>query len=168
MAKKKPPPDRDVRQAVVGDAVNTTVSNGDNQNAELTTVETVTVPVAREYLKVGKREVVRKKLRLHKSVEEITETVQVSLHRESAEVVRVPRDELVTEVRGLRQEGDTLIVPIYEEIVVVEKRLRLVEEVHITTRRSERSEVQEVLLRQESVRLEQDGEEVALQLDSYS
>jgi uncharacterized protein (TIGR02271 family) len=166
MAKKKPPPDRDVRQAVVGDAVNTTVSNGDNQNAELTTVETVTVPVAREYLKVGKREVVRKKLRLHKSVEEITETVQVSLHRESAEVVRVPRDELVTEVRGLRQEGDTLIVPIYEEIVVVEKRLRLVEEVHITTRRSERSEVQEVLLRQESVRLEQDGEEVALQLDS--
>jgi stress response protein YsnF len=77
-------------------------------------------------------------------------------------VVRVAKDEVVTEVSGPRQEGDTLVLPVYEEVLVVEKRLRLVEEVHITTRRSERNEVQEVLLRQETVRLERDGEEVTV------
>lgn len=131
-----------------------------DESAAEPTVVTEAIPVIRESLQVGKREVVRGKVTLHKTVEEILETVHVPLRRETIEVTRVPKDEIVSEVSSLKQEGDTLILPIYEEVVVVEKRLRLIEEVHITTKRSEHSDVREVSFRQEKVRLERDGEEV--------
>lgn len=120
--------------------------------------EVTVIPVVEERLQVGKRQVVRGKVRLHKTVKERPQTVRVPLQRETVEVVRVPKGEIVSEAQGPKQEGDTLILPVYEEVLVVEKRLRLVEEVHITTRHSERDEVQEVLLREEKVRLERDGE----------
>lgn len=120
----------------------------------------ITIPVVHEYLQVGKRLVLKSKVRLHKTVEEHLETVSLPLQSETVEVVRVPKDEMVGKASDSRQEGDTLILPVYEEVLVVEKRLRLVEEIHITTKRTERNEVQEVLLRQEKVRLERDGKKL--------
>ncbi len=138
------------------------VTQQENINSESTDGEVIVIPLAREHLQVSKRQVVGGKLKLHKTVEERLETLSVPLQTESLEVVRVPKGEIVAEATSPRQEGDTLILPIYEEVVVVEKRLRLIEEVHITTKRAERNEVREVLLRQEKVRLEKDGREIAL------
>jgi uncharacterized protein (TIGR02271 family) len=120
----------------------------------------IIIPIVQEQLQVEKRQVVKGKVRLHKTVEEYLETVTLPLQSETIEVVRVPKGETVREARGSRQEGDTLILPIYEEVLVVEKQLRLVEEVHITTKRTQHDEVREVLLRQEKVRLERDGKEL--------
>ena len=66
--------------------------------------------------------------------ETTTETVEASVESRNVEVTRVPigRDlEPGEPVPGPREEGDTTIVPVFEEYLFVEKRLRLVEEVHI-------------------------------------
>ncbi|MDB5301088.1 MAG: hypothetical protein JWO87_2751, partial [Phycisphaerales bacterium] len=59
--------------------------------------------------------------------------------------------EVVPEVR---REGDTLIVPLVEEVLVVEKRLVLREEVRVTTRRSQTHQPQRVTLRSEEAEIE--------------
>ncbi len=70
---------------------------------------------------------------------------------------RVPVGRVVQEAPQTRQEGDTLIVPVLEEVLVVEKRLVLKEELHIRKRSSERVEQQTVRLRSENVEIEQTG-----------
>jgi stress response protein YsnF len=49
-----------------------------------------------------------------------------------------------------------MIVPLYEEVLVVEKRLMLREELHITTTRTEMHQPQSVTLRSEDVVIERD------------
>ena len=46
-------------------------------------------------------------------------------------VDRVPIGSFVNEAPAIRQEGDTIIVPVFEERLVVEKRLFLTEELRI-------------------------------------
>jgi uncharacterized protein (TIGR02271 family) len=53
-----------------------------------------------------------------------------------------------------RYEGDTLIVPVFEETLVVEKRLVLKEELRITKRRAERHRPRRTTLRHEEVSVE--------------
>jgi uncharacterized protein (TIGR02271 family) len=125
--------------------------------------EEVVVPVAEEHLQVDKRPVVKGKLKLVKSVEERLESVTVPLQRETFQVKRVPINEVVSQPTGSRQEGDTLIIPVFEEFVVVEKRYRLVEEIHVVRSQTTRDEVQDVVVRRERVRLERDGEEVVIE-----
>jgi stress response protein YsnF len=54
----------------------------------------------------------------------------------------------------IRQEGDTIIVPILEEITVIEKRLLLKEEIHIRRQEIVQHIRQPVRLRSEEVSLE--------------
>ena len=114
----------------------------------------VTVPLMEETLSVTKREVVTGGVRLVKRVTEREETVDEALLRESVQVERVPINRLVTEAPASRQEGDTLIVPILEEVLVVEKRLMLMEEVRITRTRTEVHQPQTVTLRSEEAVIE--------------
>ena len=50
---------------------------------------------------------------------------------ERVEVERVPVGRFVDAFPDVREEGDTTIIPVVEEVIVVEKRLRLKEEVHL-------------------------------------
>jgi stress response protein YsnF len=54
----------------------------------------------------------------------------------------------------VRLEGNTTIIPVVEEVVVVEKRLILVEEIHITRDSTVRTEEIPVLLRKEHAAIE--------------
>lgn len=119
--------------------------------------EQLVVPVVHEELKVGKRRVdTGRGVRIHKTVREQARHIDQALLRDALEVKRIPVDKIVplSEAPVMRQEGDTLIVPVLEEILVVEKRLRIKEEVHII--RSTRSEphVGAVVLREEQVSIE--------------
>ena len=58
--------------------------------------------------------------------------IEDSVERSDLKVERVPVDRLVTEAPQPRQDGNTLIVSVVEERLVVEKRLFVVEEVRIT------------------------------------
>jgi stress response protein YsnF len=55
---------------------------------------------------------------------------------------------------GTRTEGDTTIFPILEEIVVVEKRLILREEIRVTRIRQERPSSQEIAVKREQLHVE--------------
>lgn len=114
----------------------------------------VTVPLMEETLRVTKQEVVTGGVRLVKRVTEREETVDEPLLRESVHVERVPVNRLVAEAPASRQEGDTLVVPILEEVLVVEKRLMLTEEVRITRTRTEVHQPQTVTLRSEEAVIE--------------
>jgi stress response protein YsnF len=60
-----------------------------------------------------------------------------------------------------RTEGETTIIPVMEEVLVVEKRLRLKEELHVTRRRTEHRDPQRVTLRSERVEVERTGPDMA-------
>ena len=116
------------------------------------------IPVVEERLTVGKR-TVQNRVQLHKYVTERTETADVPLFQERVEIERIKQNRPVDEAVPVRFDGDTMIVPLYEEVLVVTKQLRLVEEVRITTERTERHDPQEVTLRREEVEVTRtDGE----------
>jgi stress response protein YsnF len=54
----------------------------------------------------------------------------------------------------MRSEGNTLIIPLLEEVLVVEKRLLLKEELHLTKQRVETHQPQRVTLRREEAAIE--------------
>lgn len=78
-----------------------------------------------------------------------TREVQVSeeLAREGVEVTTVPVGRRIDAVPAIRQEGDVTIVPVVEEVVVVERRLMLKEELHVRRVRSTHRHEETVTLR---------------------
>jgi len=114
----------------------------------------VVVPVVEEAVAVSKRKVETGRVRVHKTVRTTEQVVDEPLFREEVSVERVPIGRVVEAAVEPRQEGDTLIVPILEEVLVVEKRLMLKEEVRITRRRVEHRSAQTVTLRSEEATLE--------------
>ncbi len=117
------------------------------------TEETV-IPVLQEEVQVDKRKVETAKVRIKTTVTERQETVDLPLLREEVEVRRVPINRPVDGPVEMRQEGDTLIVPLLEEVLVVQKQLLLKEEVHISKKRTEQHQPEQVTLRSEQVSVE--------------
>ncbi|MGK3992451.1 YsnF/AvaK domain-containing protein [Sorangium sp. So ce1024] len=118
-------------------------------------VDELIVPVVAQEIEVTKRTIESGRVRITKQVHERVEAVAEPLERERVFVERVAIDQVVTEPPATRQEGDTLIVPVVEEVLVIEKRLVLKEELHITRVRSvEVSPPEHVTLRSEDVRVE--------------
>jgi len=124
---------------------------------EVAAGEEVTIPVLREEVVIQTRQVQSGGVRVHKLVNERTETVEQPTMRDQVEVERVSIGRVVDAqtMPHARQEGDTLIIPILEEMLVVEKRIVLKEEVRITKRRTEEVEQVQVVLREEEVQIEQ-------------
>jgi stress response protein YsnF len=91
----------------------------------------LTIPIVEEEATILKRSVETERV----SVRTLSEEEQVLVHdevrREHVEITRVPKDEEVAEAPAIRTEGDVTIVPVLEERLVVEKRLFLVEELHL-------------------------------------
>jgi len=118
--------------------------------------ETV-VPVVEENAEFGTRRVETGRVRVTKSVAERQEVADVPLARETVEVERVAVNRVVPATEGPRQEGDTLVIPLYEELLVIEKRIVLKEEIRVTTRRSVAHEPQTVTLKREEAVVERVG-----------
>lgn len=117
----------------------------------------VTIPVHQEELQVGTRTVdTGRGVRVSKSVTERPVQVDEILQRDEVEVTRVAVDRMVAsgEAPESRYEGDTLIVPILEEVLVVERRMRIKEELHITKVKREERHSETVILKSEEVSVE--------------
>jgi stress response protein YsnF len=112
------------------------------------------VPIVEEELRVSKRQVVKGRVRVRTVVDTVEEVAREELRSETIEVTRVPIDREVTEAPAVRTEGDVTIVPVLEEVLVVEKRLVLKEELHL--RRKVETETFEapVTLRKQRVEVE--------------
>jgi stress response protein YsnF len=112
------------------------------------------VPLVEEQAVVLKRRKLTEGVRVRTVTRERDEVVDEPLAVEEVEVERVPLDVWVDAPVPVRQEGDTTIVTLVEEVVVVEKRLRAIEEVRITKRRALRHAPQHVTLRREEAVVE--------------
>lgn len=89
------------------------------------------IPVFGEELQVEKRQVVKGGVRVHKNVKEQTQVVDEPLLHKEVEVERRAVNQLVDAMPQVRYENDLTVIPIVEEVLVVEKRLMLKEEVYI-------------------------------------
>jgi stress response protein YsnF len=97
--------------------------------------DATTLPVNREVAEVSTREVVTGRVRVDTTTDVIEKVVQQELQVTQAEVIRVPVNRTLDAGETPpepRIEGDVTIIPIFEEIVLVQKRLVLKEELHIT------------------------------------
>lgn len=112
------------------------------------------LPLVEERLSVAKDVVETGRVRVRTAVEERRVWVREDLESIDAEIERVPLDRMVESAPESRTEGDVLILPVLEEVLVVEKRLRLVEEIRIRQRRSTRSVETPVDLRRTSADVE--------------
>jgi uncharacterized protein (TIGR02271 family) len=116
--------------------------------------EEVVIPVVQETARVTKRAVSRGTVRVTKRVVEHDEVIDTSTIAEEVEIERVARDVVLKKPAKPRHEGDTLIVPVMEEITIVEKRLVLVEELYIRRKKVTRPSKETVRLRREEVNVE--------------
>jgi uncharacterized protein (TIGR02271 family) len=89
------------------------------------------IPLVEERLSVGKQEVERARIRVHVQVDEREEIVRQELARDEVSIERVPHNVRISEIPQMRTEGTTTIIPVVEEVIVTEKMLMLVEEIHI-------------------------------------
>jgi len=112
--------------------------------------ETV-IPVLQEALHVDKRVIETGRIRLQKSVETRNANLEETLLAREYDIERVPIDRVVDAPSDPRYEGDTLVLPVYEEVLVVEKRLVLREELRVTRRLRERRETQAIPVRREHI-----------------
>ena len=113
------------------------------------------VPLVEERAVVRKRKRLTGGVRVRTTVHEDEQVIDETLRAEQVEVKRVPLDDRwVAAPVPVRQEGDTTIVTLHEEVVVVETRLRATEEVHLIRRHADRSARKHVTLRREEAVVE--------------
>jgi len=116
--------------------------------------ENISVPVIEEELEVGKRRVEGERVSVRTVPRERTEVVEQPLESMEVEIERIAIDREIDTAPDIRNDGDTTIIPVVEERLVVEKRLFLREEIHVHRRRVVTRFRQNVTLRSQDVVVE--------------
>lgn len=102
-------------------------------------LEATTAPVQRGTVRVVRR------------VETVPVTAEIQTWQEVVDIQRVPVNREVDVAPEPRTEGDTIVIPVVEEVVVTETRLVLREEVRVTRRRVAEPVTVEAEVRREHV-----------------
>lgn len=134
-------------------------TDGSAENHSYSNPPETVIPVIAEYATVQKEIIETGKVRIRKTVTEDKAIVNLPIINESYDITRVPVSSTVhdTPPPPVRYEGDTMIIPVVKEVTVMIKRYEVVEEVHITKKRTETPLMQEVTLRREDVHIERSG-----------
>ena len=109
------------------------------------------IPIIEEEVTIEKHIVTTGKVNITKRVREHEEIVDVPTYKGEVNVNRVPVNMFVEKHPPIRQEGDTMIIPIVQEQIVMVKKLLLVEELHVQNRVVESHHPQTVMLLKEEV-----------------
>lgn len=91
----------------------------------------IVVPLHEEQISISKHVVDTGGVQVIRKTVEQEAQIDEMLTREQVEIERIPVGKAVDQVPVTRQEGDTLIVPVVEEVLVIERRLVLKEEVRL-------------------------------------
>ncbi|WP_201842627.1 YsnF/AvaK domain-containing protein [Microvirga zambiensis] len=129
------------------------------------TVAEEIIPVVEESAIIGKRQVVTGHVRVRTVTDTVEELAHASVQRENVEVTRVPIDRVVETAPGIRTDGDVTIVPVLEEVLVVEKRLVLKEELHIRRRIETEAVEVPVIVRKQRAIVEREAQDSPSLLD---
>ena len=123
--------------------------------APLESGEEIIIPVVAERITLEKRLRETGGVRVHKTVHEREQVVDEPLLREAVTVERVAINRMVDgPAPAIRHEGETMIIPVVEEVLVVEKRWMLKEELHIRREQRVVHDPQTVTLRYEEANIE--------------
>ena len=116
------------------------------------TNDSATMRLAAEELSVAKVPTETGRVRVSTHTHEREVLVDENLARETVEIETIPVGLRIHAVPEVRHEGDTTIIPVVEEILFLEKRLMLKEEIHIRrVRTTERFQKKVTLRHQEAV-----------------
>ncbi len=115
-----------------------------------------TIPVLAEELSVDKRVVERGGVRIIRRIETHTERVDPPLQRTDVRVERRRVDRFVDPAAAPQPayDGEVYVVPVLEEVLVVEKRLLWTEELRLVPERSHFHAPREVELQRQQVSVE--------------
>jgi stress response protein YsnF len=118
------------------------------------------IAAVQEELQVGVKATETGAVRIHKVVHEEMHPIPVRLRSQTVEIKHFAINQPVEHKFGPRQEGDTLIIPVFEYVPIVTMQLTLKEEVHVTTTELTQEVFQNVLLNTEELVVERrDGEQ---------
>jgi uncharacterized protein (TIGR02271 family) len=110
------------------------------------TGETV-IPLLAEEVAVTKEVIETGRVRVARVTHEREQLIDELLSRETAQIERVRIGRQVDTMPAVREEGDTVVIPIVEEVLVVERRLFLREEVRVRRVHSTQRHQESVTLR---------------------
>jgi len=116
--------------------------------------QSVVIPVAREEVGVARETVETGVVRVRKVVRERVESIDEPMLHDEVDVEHVTINRVVDAPQAPREEGDVLIIPIYEEVVTVHKQWVLKEEVRLRRREVQTRHREEVVLREEQALVE--------------
>ncbi|RTZ41102.1 DUF2382 domain-containing protein [Candidimonas sp. SYP-B2681] len=122
--------------------------------------EPVSIAATQEDVFIGVEKQETGAVRVHKVVHDEFVDVPVTLRSEHVHTRRVSINRPVESEYGPHQEGDTLVIPVFEYVPVIEMHLMLKEELHVTKHTTEQDSVQSVSVKKEEVVVEKrDGEQ---------
>jgi stress response protein YsnF len=105
------------------------------------------LPLVAEEVAVSKQVVETGRVQVARVTRQREQLIDELLAQETAEIERVRIGRHVDTMPAIREEGDTLVIPIVDEVLVVERRLFLKEEVRIRRVRSTQRHQETVMLR---------------------
>lgn len=110
------------------------------------------IPLFEEEFRVSKRVVPTSRVQVSRVTHSHEQLVNELLNHEHVEVERISVNKPVDEMPSIRDDEDTIVIPVVEEVVKVERYLLLKEEVHIRrVRTTERYQESVTLRKHEAV-----------------
>ena len=116
--------------------------------------QSVVIPVAREELSVAREVVETGVVKVRKVVRERVEQIDEPMLHDEVDIEHVIINRKVDAPEPPREEGDVLIIPVYEEMVTVQRQWILKEEVRLRRREVQTRHREEVVLREEQALVE--------------
>ena len=113
-----------------------------------------TLNVLHEQVNIDKETVVSGKVVIRKNVHEENEMITVAVSHEEVKIKKVAINKYVDAAPEIRYEGETTIIPVIKEVLIVEKKFLLVEEVHVTKHVVTETREHTVPVRKEEVSVE--------------
>jgi uncharacterized protein (TIGR02271 family) len=116
----------------------------------------VAIPLVEERLVTNKHVVETGRVKVRTVVEERESQVREQLNKAVVDVERISVNREVDSVPAIREEGDTTIIPIVQEVLVVTKKLVVTEELRIRRRQIVEEHSQPVTLRSQRAIVERE------------
>ncbi|WP_428394496.1 DUF2382 domain-containing protein [Lichenicoccus sp.] len=90
-----------------------------------------TIALHAEDLSIARRRIAGDSVTVRVVTHETEQQIDEALHHERVEITRVPVGRIVDGLPPVREDGNLTVMSVVEEVIVVEHKLRLVEEIHI-------------------------------------
>ena len=109
----------------------------------------VVLPLRTEAVTTSRNQIAKSVVRVATVTREHEHFIDEELSHEHVEIERVLIERQVDAIPPVREEGITTVVPVMEEVVVIERRLILKEEIRVTPVRSTEHQRESVMLRKQ-------------------